>query len=168
MCDADEKKEPTDLVSAQIAYYEKLASDFTRYRNFRWYIPIWTLSFLGAASAVDRYAPPMPNAIRIAATIVILGVAIVSMWQLWNCYKCYAENRTAVRGIEWKYDLVAIGLREWQKKPEKADDSPRLTWQHTAFKWSWLALITLVALYALYGVWPQESNQLLSWLLASR
>ena len=169
MSDADEKK-PTDLCPAYIAYYEKLASDLTRYRNFRWYIPIWTVSFLGAvsASAIGPDIPRGPNVVRICATIVICGVAAVSMWQLWYCYKYYAENRKAVRGIERKYHLLALGLKEWSKKPENADDSPSLPGQHKVFKWSWLALITLVALYALYRVWPLEALQLLSWLLAAR
>ena len=168
MSDADEKK-PTDLCPAYIAYYEKLASDLTRYRNFRWYIPIWTVTFLGAVSAIAKgISPDEPNIIRVAATVVICGVAAVSMWQLWNCYRCYAKNRTAVRGIESKYDLLALGLKKGQEKRKEADDSPSLTWQHRVFKWSWIALIIVVMLYALYCVWPQEGRRLLSWLLAPR
>jgi len=166
MCHDGKNMEHKKLGAAQIAYYTKLTNDLNRYRNFRWYIPMWTVSFLAAASAIGKNTPDMQNAVRIGATVVILGVAAMSMKQLWNCYTCYAENRTAVRDIERKYGLLALGLPKWQREVEKAADSVKLTWQHRAVKWSWLALITLAALYALYCVWPQQAGQLLAWVAA--
>ena len=167
MSDADEKRKPTYLSPAQIAYYQKLATDLNRYRNFRWYIPIWTVSFLGAVSwAMGAGLPGTPNVVRICASFVICGVAFLSIWNLWNCYTCYAENREAVLSIEHEYELLALGLQKWRDRAKHPDGRRRSLKRHTVFKWGWFVLITLVALYALYRVWPHEVGQFLSWLAA--
>jgi hypothetical protein len=167
MCNEAKEMEHGKLCDAQIAYYSKLTSDLNRYRNFRWYIPMWTVSFLAAASAIGKNTPDMHYCVRGGATVAIVGVAAISMYQLWKCYTCYAENRKAVRDIERNYGLLALGLKKWHKEEEKrAADGPKLTWPHRVIKWSWLVLITLVALYALYCVWPQQTDQFLAWLAA--
>ena len=161
-----ENKNPEDLCPAQITYYQKLASDLTRYRNFRWYIPIWTVSFLGAAGAALNNMESPPHALRVGASAVILGVAIMSIRQLWNCYKCYGENLEAVRCIEQGYSLMALGLEKWREDAKKAKkrDLAGLGKEHKALRSLWSLLISLVALYALYCLWPSETHRFLSWL----
>ncbi len=158
-----EKNNPEDLCPAQIAYYQNLASNLSRYRNFRWYIPIWTVSFLGAAGAAFSNMDSPPDALRVGATAVILGVAIVSIWQLWNCYTCYGENLAAVRCIEQRYNLPALGLKKWRDHLKKTDLAG-LGKQHKALRFIWILLISLVALYVLCCVWPSETRRFLSWL----
>ena len=167
MWDTDRKMEPLDLCAAEVAYYNKLASDLTRYRNFRWYIPIWTVSFLGAAAATGRIVSREPNVVRLGATVIIVGVAVVSIWQLRNCYRCYGENQQVVRDIECKYGL-ALGHTKWQRKAGEGAGKPRIDGQHRVFKWGWIILIILVALYALYCVWPQVVQDMVVWMANQR
>ncbi|GEM_PF-3192517 len=145
-----------DHNAARIAYYQKLTADLTRYRNFRWYIPVWTVSFLGAAAALGDQISQEPSWVRIGAAVAILLVAVVSVVQLWFCYQNYAEHRKAVRDIERDSDFLRLGLPEWEKSAEPKSAQAILPRIHKVFRVLWVLLIALVALYALYAVWGPE------------
>ena len=114
--------------SEELAVYNRIAADLNRYRHFRWYIPIWTISFLGAAAAVAENWQ-LPLWVRILAAIVVGIVVGVSYGQLRHCFRSHAENRRALREIEEQFpQMWWMLLEKWRSKHKREKASNRDWW----------------------------------------
>ncbi len=83
----------------QLAYYERLAADLRRYRDYRWKIPIWTATFMAAMASTGTHVP-LPVPVRIVGALLASLAALFSVWNLHRCYDAYANHKRELDRVE--------------------------------------------------------------------
>jgi len=158
----------SDSTDWEMAYYQRLSEDLGRYRDYRWKIPIWTVTFMVAlAAAVTRVA--LPTWMKWAASFGAGLVLLFSWWNLHNCYERYAEHISLQDGIERKHELDKVRNELTEKHAQSG--APKLShffwptwpcmtsakrnrmWHHKAFRLAWLALTLAATVFATYALW---------------
>ena len=156
-------------IQREVAYYQRLSADLTRYRDYRWKIPIWTMTFMSALSAAVT-SIHLPPRMKWLVTAVAALVGIFSSWHLHNCYERYIEHKRRQDKIEkswrcdgvqeqqpeqdtagssWKVWLCRLGRLLWPKWPCQVRSRVDKDWQHKVFRLGWLLLMLAATVFAI-------------------
>ena len=144
------QKEPG---GGDLAYYQRIETDLQRYRNFTWYIPIWTVSFLGAAAAFLPKAVACSLGWQLVSCITIIGVVLVSIQQLCQCCKAKTENREVLRLFDKKFCLDKHWFPKWRcdrrKEEYRRNSADELVPSDYQMQYCWIFLMAMTGLLAI-------------------